>query len=67
MRVSVAEVLSVVSFALALSVSSLKTWSVLARVDLAPSMYIAGAMFSMLMCSLLLLSYASLRAWRRAH
>ena len=65
MRVSVIEVVSVVVFSLAFSSSSIKAWSLLSKVAFTPGFYIAGGIFSMLIFSLLLIAYASLRAWRR--
>jgi hypothetical protein len=65
MRVSVIEAVSVVVFSLAFSSSGIKTYSWLSTVDVTPDFYVAGGIFSMLICSLLLIAFASLRAWRR--
>ncbi|MEW7850819.1 hypothetical protein AB2N08_19200 [Massilia aurea] len=65
MRVSLGEVVSVVTFAVAFSSSGIKTWSVLSKAEFSPAFYIASGIFSMLICSLLLLAFASVRAWTR--
>jgi len=65
MRVSLSEVVSVAAFSLVGSVSCLKAWSVLSGTPFTPGFYIAGAIFSLLICSLFLLAFASVRAWTR--
>jgi len=65
MRVSLGEVVSVVAFAVALSSSGIKTWSILAQTAFSPAFYVASGIFSMLICSLFLLAFASVRAWTR--
>jgi len=65
MRVSLSEVVSVAAFSLAGSVSCLKAWSVFSGTPFTPGFYIAGAIFSLLICSLFLLAFASVRAWTR--
>lgn len=67
MRVSVGEVVSMVTFSLAASSTGIKTWSVLSNASVTHGFYIAGGIFSMLICALFLLAFASLRAWTRAH
>ena len=67
MRVSVGEVVSVVAFSLAASSAGIKTWSLLLNVSVTHAFYIAGGIFSMLICALFLLAFASLRAWTRVH
>lgn len=66
MRVSLGEVVSVLAFSLAGAGSAIKTWSALSHTEFTPGFYIAGALFSMLICSLFLLAFASVRAWSRA-
>lgn len=66
MRVSLGEVVSVLAFSLAGAGAVIKTWSVLSHTAFSPGFYIAGALFSMLICSLCLLAFASVRAWSRA-
>ncbi|MEG2900157.1 MAG: hypothetical protein RR983_07530 [Massilia sp.] len=51
MRVSLGEVVSVAAFSLAGSVSCIKAWSVLSGTPFTPGFYIAGAIFSLLICS----------------
>jgi hypothetical protein len=63
MRVSLGEV--VAAFSLAGSVSCIKAWSVLSGTPFTPGFYIAGAIFSLLICSFFLLAFASVRAWTR--
>jgi hypothetical protein len=65
MRVSLSEVVSVAAFSLVGSVSCLKAWSVLSGTPFTPGFYFAGAIFSLLICSLVLLAFASVRAWTR--
>jgi len=65
MRVSLSEVVSVAAFSLVGSVSCLKAWSVWSGTPFTPGFYIAGAIFSLLICSLFLLAFASVRAWTR--
>lgn len=65
MRVSLSEVVSVAAFSLVGSVSCLKAWSVWSGIPFTPGFYIAGAIFSLLICSLFLLAFASVRAWTR--
>lgn len=65
MRVSLGEVVSVAAFSLAGSLSCTKAWSVLSGSRVTPGFYTAGAIFSLLICSLFLLTFASVRAWTR--
>ena len=65
MRVSLGEVVSVLAISLAGAGALIKTWSTLSHTEFTPGFYIAGALFSMLICSLLLLVFASVRAWTR--
>ena len=65
MRVSLGEVVSVAAFSLAGSLSCIKAWSVLSGSRVTPNFYTAGAIFSLLICSLFLLTFASVRAWTR--
>jgi hypothetical protein len=65
MRVSLGEVVSVIALSLDGSVSCIKAWSVLSGTPFTPGFYIAGAIFSLLICSLVLLAFASVRAWTR--
>jgi len=65
MRVSLGEVVSVLVASLAGAGSVIKTWSALSHTEFTPGFYIAGALFSMLICSLFLLTFASVRAWAR--
>lgn len=65
MRVSLGEVVSVLAISLAGAGALIKTWSTLSHTEFTPGFYIAGALFSMLICSLFLLAFASVRAWTR--
>ena len=65
MRVSLGEVVTVLACSLAGAGSVIRTWSALSHIQFTPGFYIAGALFSMLICSLCLLAFASVRAWTR--
>jgi len=65
MRVSLGEVVSVLAISLAGGGALMKIWSALSHTEFTPGFYIAGALFSMLICSLFLLTFASVRAWAR--
>jgi hypothetical protein len=65
MRVSLGEVVSVLAISLAGGGALIKTWSTLSDTEFTPGFYIAGTLFSMLICSLFLLTFASVRAWTR--
>lgn len=64
-RLSLIQVVYVVAFSLGFSTGVLKAWSWLAGVAFPPGFYIAGGISSVLVFSLCMIGFASLRAWRR--